>query len=481
MYTIIAISSIFLALITVLLLRASRCSEKSYEAIVPPDVEIDPGRAAKKLSGAVRIMTIAYDDISKTDMKAFTGFARYLKKSFPGVHRVMDMEIINNASLLYRWHGKDKHKKPALFCAHIDVVPVEHGTEADWHYPPFSGAIAENSVWGRGTQDIKNQLVSLFEAAEVMIKNGFVPERDIYFAFGHDEETRRHEGADIIALHLEERGLSFQYVLDEGGYVADNAVPGIRRPVAFIGIAEKGFVNVHMAVKSAGGHSSMPPEHTAAGSIARAITKLETHQLPLKLTAPVLEMFRSLSPAMDFGKRLVLSNLWLFAPFFKRVFAKTPPGAAFLRTTMAPTMLEGSDAPNVLPLSASAVVNARILHGESTGSLLAHISRVISDDSVSIDMNLVYEPSNISPVDSYAFNCIAGTIRTIWPDAIVTPYLVAGGTDARKYEELTDCVYRFTPMRLDNSEMKQMHGTNEHISIKNLENSVRFYTAMFGV
>lgn len=481
MYTLITVLSITIILAVVLVVRTFACSEKTYPPLMPADIKIDPGRVAKKLSDAVRIMTIAHDDASKTDLKAFRSFARYLEKSFPCVHRVMDREVINNASLLYRWHGSDKKKKPALFCAHIDVVPVEHDTEADWHYPPFSGAIAENSVWGRGTQDIKNQLVSLFEAAELMIKNGFVPGRDIYFAFGHDEETRRHEGADIIALHLEERGLSFQYVLDEGGYVADNAVPGITRPVAFIGIAEKGFVNIHLTAKSGGGHSSMPPAHTAAGCIARAITKLETHQLPLKLTAPVLEMIRSLCPAMDFGKRLILSNLWLFAPLFKRVFAGTPSGAAFLRTTMAPTMLDGSDAPNVLPLSASAVVNARILHGESTGSLLTHVSRVISDDSVSIDMDLVYEPSKVSPVDSYAFSCIAGTIQTLWSDAIITPYLVAGGTDARKYEELTDCVYRFTPMRLDNGEIKQMHGTNEHISIENLADSVRFYTAMFGV
>lgn len=482
MNAIIIILSVLVMLVAVLLYRASGSREQYYDRIsLMPDVDINPASAAKKLSGAVKIKTIGYDDISKTDMKAFRDFAAYLQKSFPGVHRVMKREVINGASLLYRWKGKDQAKKPALFCAHMDVVPVEQGTDPDWKYPPFSGTIAGDAVWGRGTQDIKNQLVTLLEAAELMIRQKFVPDRDIYFAFGHDEETRRYDGADVIAAKLKERGIAFEYVLDEGGCVIDNGVAGISRPVAFIGIAEKGFVNIKITTKGEGGHSSMPPEHTAAGIAGLAVAMLEKHKRPLKLTSSVREMFRALSPAMGFASRLFLENLWIFAPLFKRVFAKTPSGAAFLRTTMAPTMLEGSGAPNVLPLNASAVVNARILHGETSQSLKAYIEKVIGDKTVTVEMNQVYEPSRVSPVDSYGYRSTACVIRTLWPEAVIAPYLVVGGTDGRKYEELTDCVYRFTPMRLENSEMKQMHGTNEHISIKNLEDAVRFYTAMFTV
>lgn len=190
-------------------------------------------------------------------------------------------------------------------------------------------------------------------------------------------------------------------------------------------------------------------------------------------------MFRALAPSMGFGSRVFLANLWLFAPLFKKIFAKTQSGAAFLRTTMAPTMLEGSGAPNVLPLNASAVVNARLLHGENSAMLKKYLEKIIDNRDVTIEMEQVYETSKISPADSYGFNCAAKCIRALWPDAVISPYLVVGGTDARKYEELTDCVYRFSPFRLDNSEMKQMHGTNEHISIKNIEDSVKFYTAMF--
>lgn len=477
--TVVLSAALFLA--GVIVFRTQRAVEKKYDSIELPAVKIDSSSAAKKLSGAIKIKTIAYDDISKTDIKSFKDFARYLEKMFPGVHRVMKREVINGASLLYRWNGKDKHKKPVLFCAHMDVVPVEEGTEGDWKYPPFSGAIKEDSVWGRGTQDIKNQLIALLEAAESMIAQKFVPDRDIYFAFGHDEETRRYDGADFIAARLKSSGVSFEYVLDEGGTVLDNAVAGVKRPIAFIGIAEKGFVNVHLRAAGEMGHSSMPPVHTAAGIISRAVSRLEAHKRPLVLSAPVKEMFSALAPVMGTGQKLFLSNLWLFLPLFKRIFAKSNSGAAFLRTTMAPTMLQGSGAPNVLPQYASAVVNARILHGESSGMLKAHMEKVIADKSVSIDMHQVYEPSKISPVDSYGFRRTAGVIKTLWPEAVITPYLVVGGTDARKYEGLTDCVYRFTPMRLDNSEMKQIHGTNEHISIKNIEDSIKFYTAMFTV
>jgi len=236
---------------------------------------------------------------------------------------------------------------------------------------------------------------------------------------------------------------------------------------------------VHLAAKGEMGHSSMPPVHTAAGTISRAVSRIESHSCSLVITPPVKVMFGALAPVMGFGRKLFLSNLWLFAPLFKLIFARTPSGAAFLRTTMAPTMLQGSGAPNVLPQSASAVVNARILHGENSGTLRAHMEKIICDRSVSIEMHQVYEPSKISPVDSYGFRRTAGVIKTLWPEAVITPYPVVGGTDSRKYEELTDCVYRFTPMRLDNSGMKQMHGTNEHISLRNIEDSIKFYTAMF--
>lgn len=475
---IISISFLVL-LIIILVIKTFLNKEIPVGKMTFPEVKIDINKTANKLSGAIKIKTIGYDDITKTDLNAFKEFALFLKKSYPQVHKKMHREIINGSSILYHWKGKYSEKKPALYCAHIDVVPVEDGTENDWKYPPFSGAIKEGAVWGRGSQDIKNQLIALLEAAELLIAAGFIPERDIYFAFGHDEETRRNDGADKIAEYLKNKKISLEYVLDEGGCVIDNGVAGIKRPVAFIGIAEKGFVNIRLTVKGEGGHSSMPPEHTAAGLISRAINRIESNPRPLVMTEPVLKMFHALSPSMPFVNRLFLSNLWIFSPLFKRIFSKTASGAAFLRTTTAATMLEGSGAPNVLPLNASAVINARIMHGENSDMLLLHIKKVINDDSVAIEMNQVYEPSKISPIDSYSFDSISKSIQTIWTESIITPYLVVGGTDSRKYEELTDCVYRFTPYRLDNSEMKQMHGTNEHISLKNLEDSVRFYTALY--
>ncbi|HOP64318.1 MAG TPA: M20 family peptidase [Spirochaetota bacterium] len=478
-----AVISVFLfcVLILTVIVRTFLCREKLLEGMKFPDVEFDTATAAERLSGAIKIPTIAYDDKTKTDMAVFQQFINYLEKAYPVAHQNLTKEVINGLSLLYHWKGSSGDKKPALFCAHIDVVPIEEGTESDWEYPPFSGEVTEDAVWGRGTQDIKIQLITLFEAAEALIKKGITPERDIYFAFGHDEETRRNDGADMIARHLKQKGLSFEYILDEGGCVIDNGIKGIERPVAFIGIAEKGFVNIRLTASGEGGHSSMPPEHTASGLVSRAVYMIESKRPSLKLTGAVKEMLGSLAPAMGFGSRMILSNLWLFSPLFKSIFSKTPSGSAFLRTTLASTMLEGSGAPNVLPLHAEAVINARILHGESSDSLKSRLEKMINDKNISIEMNTVYEPSIISPVDSFGFSCIAGAVRTLWPEAVVSPYLVVGGTDARKYEGLSDCIYRFSPYRVDNSEMKQMHGTNEHISIENIKNCVKYYTALFTI
>jgi carboxypeptidase PM20D1 len=475
----IIIIGLFSILLLTLIIRALSCVEKPENIGIIPKLPIDSSGMAERLSGAIQIETIGYDDVTKTDYSKFSEFISYLEKSYPRAHQVMKREIINGYSLLYHWKGESENKKPALFCAHIDVVPVEPGTESEWKYPPYSGSVSEGAVWGRGTQDIKVQIITLLEAAETMISEGLAPVRDIYFAFGHDEETRRTDGADKIADYLKEKGVSFEYVLDEGGCVIDNAVAGINRPIAFIGIAEKGFVNIRLSVKGEGGHSSMPPVHTAAGLIARAVSRIESNPLSLTMTVPVLEMFKSFAPAMSFGNRLFLSNLWLFAPLFKKIFSNTASGAAFLRTTTAPTMLEGSGAPNVLPMNASAVVNARILHGDSSTSLKTHLEKVISDSAVSVEMSQVYEPSKISPADSFGINRVKENIRALWPEAVIAPYLVVGGTDARKYEELTDSVYRFSPYRIDNSEMKQMHGTDEHISIANITDCVKFYAAMF--
>jgi carboxypeptidase PM20D1 len=468
--------SVLAVLILIILFRTAMCREIKH-SVQPIDATmINPVPVAEHLSGAVRIKTIGYDEISLTDHSTFKELASYLKKTFPRVHKTLKCETVNKSSLLYHWKGSDPSLKPAVFCAHLDVVPVETGTEGDWKYPPFGGVIAEDSVWGRGALDIKIQVITLLEAAEFLIGINFTPRRDIYFAFGHDEETRRFDGADRIAALLKERGVSPEYVLDEGGCVTD---AGINRPAALVGIAEKGFININLTAKGAGGHSAMPPVHTAAGSVCRAVAEIEKHPQPLFLTQPVRAMLTALAPHMPFVTKMIISNLWLFTPLFMKIFAKSQSGSAMLRTTCAATMLDGSKAPNVLPQQALAVVNARLLPGDSSSKLKKNLKKLINDRVVEVEMIHPYESSKVSPVKTFGFSIIENTIHALWPDAVVAPYLVTGGTDARKYEGLTENIYRFSPYKVNPDELKQMHGTNEHISFKNIQTSVAFYTELF--
>ena len=228
-------------LVAMILGRAIAFRSRRYTVEPEHGIKIDVDRAAKRLSGAVQLPTITASDPEKAERAPFEQFIYYLEQSYPSAHAVLKREIVNNYSLLYRWKGREEGLKPVLFMAHSDVVPVEEGTEKDWHYPPFSGALAEGFVWGRGTMDIKNQIICILEAVEYLAAEGFTPARDFYLAFGHDEEVRGNEGAVKLSELLQSRGISFEYILDEGGAVTMGAMPGVNRPIASVGIAEKGY------------------------------------------------------------------------------------------------------------------------------------------------------------------------------------------------------------------------------------------------
>lgn len=461
-------------LLAVLLGRAVAFRSRRYAVGPERAPGIDIGGAAERLSGAVQIPTITASDPERADRAPFEQFIRYLEGAYPSAHRALEREIVNRYSLLYRWRGRDAGRKPVLLMAHIDVVPVEAGTAGDWRYPPFSGAVAEGFVWGRGTMDIKNQIILILEAVEYLLAEGFTPARDFYLAFGHDEEVRGEEGAFRIAELLRSRGVSFEYVLDEGGAVTVGAMPGVERAIALVGIAEKGYADIRITARGEGGHSSMPPRHTAAGMIGRAVARLERRQRPARISPYLKEMLAYVGPEMGFGLRLVLANLWLFGPLFRLVFRSTRAGNALLRTTTAVTILEGGSEPNVLPRRASAVINFRIAPGESVAGLLGHVRETVGE-GIAVEPLVTTEPSRVSPVESSGFRAIERAVYALFPDAVTVPYIVMGGTDSIRYEPLCEQIYRFTPMLITAADLDRMHGTDERLSLENVERGIRFY------
>jgi carboxypeptidase PM20D1 len=434
---------------------------------------------AADLSRAIQFKTVSYQEPGQFDRQAFLGLHDFLQQTFPQLHKTLSHESVADLSLLYIWKGSDPALKPVLLMAHQDVVPVAPGTENRWTEPPFEGRIADGYIWGRGALDDKASLVGIMEAVELLLKDGFSPHRTFYLAFGHDEEVEG-TGAQAIAKLLASRGVELEYVLDEGGSILSGMIPGVSAPVALVGIAEKGYVSIELRVIGQGGHSSMPPRHTAIGVLSRALYRLEQHQMPAHISGLAGTMLASLAPAAHMPYRAIYSNLWLFGPLIETQLANSPASNAMLRTTTAETMVEGGVKDNVLPVAARAVVNFRILPGDSVPSVVEHVRRTINDPRVGVDVLAgAHDPSVVSAIDNADFRTLRRSILEVFPEvAVVSPYLVVGATDSRSYQALTRNTYRFIPGTLGPGDAERLHGTNERVSVGGFATAVAFYAQL---
>ncbi len=459
----------------VVLVRALLFRPRAVEVEPVAMPEVDVQSAALHLSQALRFETISHEDPTEFDSAAFSLLQAYLRQSYPRVHAELAPEVVGPASLLFTWQGDAPDEPPVVLMAHQDVVPIEPGTEDAWSYRPFAGEIADGHIWGRGAMDDKGSLVAILEAVETLLESGFRPKRTVFLVFGHDEEVGGTRGAAAIAELLKSRGVRPFLVLDEGGAIADG-FPGLARPIAMIGIAEKGSASVEIAVEFEGGHSSVPPRQTSIGILSRAITRLEDNPLPGGIQGPFREMLLTAGREMGFSRRLVLSNLWLFGPLVERQLSRIPAVDSMMRTSTAVTIVEGGVKANVLPSKARAVVNFRIAPGDTVQGVLDHVRRVVGDPRVTVvEARETREPSPVSPTDSEGFRTIERTIRQIFPEVIVAPYLLPGGTDSRHFNALTPEVYRFGALRVAGDDLRRAHGTDERLSVGGLAQMVAFY------
>ena len=425
-----------------------------------------PETVFRNLSGAVQYRTISFSEDAVPDSAAFYGFHRYLEQTFPLIHENLGLEKINQYSLLYTWEGSDPAAKPIILMSHQDVVPVDQPTLGAWEAGPFEGKITDTHIIGRGTMDDKGSLMAVMESIEMLLKEGFKPKRTLYLAFGHDEEVGGANGAARIAAFLKEKGIQAAMTLDEGGFIAEDMIPGIESPVAMVNLAEKGFASFRLIVETRGGHSSQPPKDNTIGMLARAIVELEANQLPYKLVEPINYQFEYMGAELPFFKKLAFANPWLFKkPILEALNA---------HTTTAPTIIEGGVKNNVIPTLAEATINFRILPGESIETVQAHIERTVGDKIRVEPVGFLTNPSPVSGIASEAFKTLETTIRSVFPNAIVVPGLVGGGTDARYFYEVSEDVYRFYPIRIGPDSMTRFHGIDEKISKENYLEIIEF-------
>ncbi|KAK7687700.1 hypothetical protein QCA50_008916 [Cerrena zonata] len=474
------------------------------------------------LGGAVKIPTQMYDDMKQPGedprWDVFKKLHSYIDSHFDFVN--LKKTNINTYGLVYHWQGSNTDLKPILFTAHQDVIPVAPDTINDWINPPFSGIWDGQWLWGRGSCDDKPGLIGSLAAVQKLGKAGFKPERTIVLAFGFDEEHGGIIGATKIRDHLlstyGEDG--FAILIDEGGFLEGRTDGVIATPA----VAEKGHFDLRMVVSSAGGHSSVPPEHTSIGILAALIAELEAnpHEPHLYRDEPyftALQCQAILNSELDDDLRGLIkksrsSDKALF-DLEKKLFATDVLADALSKNTQAVDLIGGGVKSNALPENAYAVVNHRIAQHSSVSAVKAHIvdtltpiakkfnltldafgdelhgmSNVVSSGHLKLTdaWGTALEPAPVTPwIENSAFDFLAGTIQTVvktskrWnnPDipVAVAPGILSGNTDTRYYWKLTKNIFRYRHVsRFD--KYNGAHTVNEAIFAEAFIDLIRFFT-----
>ncbi len=460
---------VFLA---VLVIRALNFKPKAQPKVFNNEEVFDGDKIVSNLAELVKCKTVSYTDSALEDDKEFEKLISLLPELYKNVFSVCESKRLPDRALLFKWKGKNDGD-PAVLMAHYDVVPVN---EEMWDEPPFEAKIIDGVMWGRGTLDTKVTFSGVLSAADHLIKEGFVPENDIYFAFSGGEEVNGM-GAVRIVDYFEENGITPALVVDEGGAVVQNVFPGVKAPCGLIGIAEKGMMNVQYRCVSNGGHASAPKPHTPVGILSAACCKIEANLFKIHLTKPVKEMFDTLGRHSSFVFKLVFSNLKIFLPLLDKFMCKKSGGEinALLRTTVAFTQMDGSAAPNVIPPEAKMVSNIRLNPLDTVDSAKAYLEKTIDDANVEVKVSTGMNPSRISRTDCEGWDKVASAVASTWKGCIVSPYLMVQCSDSRHYGRISDKVYRFSAMDLTSEERATIHGNNERIRLDCAKKAVEFY------
>jgi len=467
---------LIVAAITVV--RALRAVPQPRAAVEAPPLELDSRRVSERLGAAVRIRSVAAVDPDPVEAAALSRMADFVLERFASLGTWCELER-HEAAVVVRWPGSEPELAPLLLLAHLDVVPVEAGTEADWSFPPFSGEVAAGAVWGRGTLDDKGGALAILEALELLGARGFQPRRGVVVALGLDEEVGGVRGARAVAERLREEGLRPLLVLDEGYGVLEDLIPPVAAPVAAVGVAEKGQLTVELEVSADGGHASMPARETALGILAAGLARLEASPAPARLDGIPAAFFEDLAGEMAPLERYLFANRWLFEPLLRSALLEAPSTAALLRTTTAVTRADAGTADNALPGRAVARVDLRLHPRDTVEQALDRLQAVLADERVQVRALPGARPATpASPTAGEPWELLTMTIRECYPDAVVAPALCVAATDARHYQGLTEAVYRFNGVRLGPDDLPRLHGTDERIEVADYLAMIRFYARL---
>jgi carboxypeptidase PM20D1 len=293
---------------------------------------------------------------------------------------------------------------------------------------------------------------------------------------GHDEETGGVNGCKVLGQRLKERGVRLAGIVDEGGGISEGLAAGVRGMVGLVGVSEKGYLTAEFTVHGQPGHSSTPPPQTAIGILARALARLEAHPLPTHVRR-LRPLYHGIGRAVPLHIQIAFANVWLFGPFLRRWLMASPELNASIRTTTALTIVQGGVEDNTVPAEARAIVNFRLLPGDTIAEVLARTKKIIADERVQFAPvpGKFNEALPVSPDRGPAYEGLKKTIRQVFDNPPVAPFVMLGGTDCQHFVPVCDQIYRFTSLVMDESFRGLEHGIDERIPIAGMARMVTFY------
>ncbi len=381
--------------------------------------------------------------------------ARYLQDKLEEVgYETTYLEAVpGRGNVICRLPGADPDRGALLVHGHVDVVPAD---ASEWTVDPFSGAIRDGYVWGRGAVDMKDMVAMTVAVAREFKTSGYVPPRDLIFAFMSDEEAGSALGSQWLVDHHPELFAGATEAISEvGGF----SIPldGDRRAY-LVAAAEKGVAWAHLSATGRAGHGSMINDDNAVSRIAQAVAALGAHEFPITRTATVEALLESVTQltGMEFPEQDLETAVAKIGPV-SRILNAT------LRNTANPTMLKAGYKANVIPSTATATVDCRVLPG-SEENFREEVQALVGDD---VHIDWTWQPPLEFPFEGALVDAMKAALLAEDPDGTAIPYMLSGGTDNKAFARLGIAGYGFSPLRLpaDLDFSALFHGVDERVPV----------------
>lgn len=375
----------------------------------------------------------------------------------------------------------DGSKAPVLLAAHADVVGVERDK---WTVDPFAGQVKDGYIYGRGAMDFKGGIAVFAEAVMELLKNHVPLHRDVIFLSEADEESGPYGTSWLAESHWDL--MNCEFALNEGGWIVENA----KGEVQYVSISTGDKVSIPLIVTANGTstHSSMPRPDSAIFILSKAMARLADYETPVELTPSTREFFETLAktsepPLSKYFDDLVNSTDPQVIQEASREISKNALLHAIMRNTFAPVFLKAGFRGNVIPGTAEATLNLRVIPGADLQKFIAEIREVIDDPRVDVSLpsgdnpeaarvkKLVEEAATLksSSTNTDLYRALEAGAQSVWPGKPVTPYLFQAGTDAIAWRSRGVPVYGIYPYPMTAEDLTRMHGNDERVPIESLE------------